>query len=146
MKTATQIVLVLIFTILFHRATGKAEPLFQRIDLSANWAFSEAGTRNGNRLLYPARYTPIYIKWHYPPSFYGCNEKNLQWIGEKDWIYKTSFSVDFPFYRKTKFSSFLRADTMLTLRSMEPKYYQPTICTESGKLNAESLFMTATTF
>lgn len=26
--------------------------------------------------------------------FYGCNEKDLQWIGEKDWVYQMTFDVN----------------------------------------------------
>ena len=102
-KTATQIVLVLIFTILFSSCNRKAEPLFQRIDLSANWAFSEAGTMEWQPAVVPGTvHTDLYKNGTIPHPFYGCNEKNLQWIGEKDWIYKTSFSVDSSILQKNK--------------------------------------------
>ncbi len=29
-----------------------------------------------------------------PDSFIACNEKQVQWVGEKDWVYEKTFSID----------------------------------------------------
>jgi beta-mannosidase len=64
----------------------------KRVDLVDNWQFAEAE----NWL--PAKvpgviHTDLYKNNRIPDPFYGCNEKDLQWIGEKQWIYKSTIDI-----------------------------------------------------
>ena len=65
-----------------------------RIDLSGSWSFrshkedeSFQGEIPGCNFLDLARNGLI------PDPFYGTNEKDLYWVGEKDWIYSRHFDV-----------------------------------------------------
>ncbi|HQT92456.1 MAG TPA: glycoside hydrolase family 2 protein, partial [Candidatus Kryptobacter bacterium] len=62
--------------------------------LSRGWEFSEAGQDKW----YPAEvpgcvHTDLMHNNLIPDPFVGTNEADLQWIGRKDWIYRTSFDV-----------------------------------------------------
>jgi beta-mannosidase len=76
----------------------KEEPrreLIERMELNTNWIFRNSSEPNW----YPANvpgtvHTDLRNNGVIENPFYGCNEEKLQWIGERDWIYKNQFTVD----------------------------------------------------
>ncbi len=67
-----------------------------------------------------------------PNPFYGTNESKLQWIGKKDWLYRTRFDVPDDLFRKKHIALvFYGLDTYATVRL-------------NGKiiLNADNMFRT----
>ncbi len=67
-----------------------------RVDLNEGWEFRDAELV-GNWLTASVPgtiHTDLLNNGQIPDPFYGCIEKELQWIGERDWIYKTQFKVD----------------------------------------------------
>ncbi len=65
-------------------------------ELDSGWQFREAGS-DGEWL--PATvpgtvHTDLFAAGKIPDPFYGDNEKDLQWIGEKEWVYTCTFDVD----------------------------------------------------
>lgn len=63
--------------------------------IDKDWQFGELGINQRLNANVPGTiHTDLYFNNIVPDPFYGCNESNLQWIGEKDWQYTTTFSVD----------------------------------------------------
>ncbi len=65
-----------------------------RHEISDHWMFREAT----NGALHPAEvpgcvHTDLMRNKLIPDPFFGINEQKLQWIGEKDWIYQTTFDL-----------------------------------------------------
>ncbi len=68
---------------------------FQRIFLNTNWQFTEMGADNWMPATVPGTvHTDLHDNKIISEPFFGENEKTLKWIEEKDWEYKTVFSVD----------------------------------------------------
>ena len=65
-----------------------------RHEITDHWMFCEAT----NGALHPAEvpgcvHTDLMRNKLIPDPFFGINEQKLQWIGEKDWIYQTTFDL-----------------------------------------------------
>ena len=65
------------------------------LDLDHGWQFHEASAAGS---AHPAQvpgcvHTDLLRNQLIPDPFYGTNEQKLQWIGERDWVYETSFAV-----------------------------------------------------
>lgn len=93
MKPNYMVLSLLLFHFLVLNGNGYAQ--VQRQYLNDNWFFSEAGT---NKSL-PADvtgsvHTGLMKNGIIGDPFYRTNEADLQWIGEKDWIYERTFTVD----------------------------------------------------
>jgi beta-mannosidase len=63
--------------------------------LDQDWQFHEAAAPGA---AHPAEvpgcvHTDLLRNQLIPDPFYGTNEQKLQWIGEKDWVYETTFPV-----------------------------------------------------
>ena len=73
-------------------------PVFSQSEffpLNQNWEFSE----NAKNQWYPTQipnsiHTDLYENGLIPHPFVGDNEKDLQWIADKHWTYKTEFKLD----------------------------------------------------
>ncbi|MDG5816448.1 hypothetical protein QA601_15230 [Chitinispirillales bacterium ANBcel5] len=66
----------------------------QKISLDGDWQFSQAS----EDVFYPARvpgcvHTDLFRANLIKNPFWGCNEKNLQWIENCDWIYKRTINI-----------------------------------------------------
>ena len=66
----------------------------QRYAISDGWTFREASTDR----LHPAQvpgcvHTDLLRHGLIPDPFFGANEQDLQWIGERDWVYQTTFDL-----------------------------------------------------
>ncbi|MBE0662240.1 MAG: glycoside hydrolase family 2 protein [Bacteroidales bacterium] len=78
-------------------------PLGERFELMHNWEFSQSGQEEWNPAIVPGTvHTDLLKNNQIPDPFYGCNEKNLQWIGQTDWVYRTTFQVDASLLEKSK--------------------------------------------
>ena len=83
-------------------------------ELDSGWQFREAGSENE---WLPATvpgcvHTDLFAAGEIPDPFFGDNEKDLQWIGEKEWVYTRTFSVDDPFLEHDRiFIEFAGLDT-----------------------------------
>ena len=66
----------------------------ESIDLCGNWTVREAGRDSAIKATVPGCiHTDLLAAKVIPDPFYRDNEKQLMWIGEKDWIYSRTFSV-----------------------------------------------------
>lgn len=65
------------------------------IDIKNNWQFKQAGTDKWYPALVPGCvHTDLISNKLIDDPYFGTNEQKLQWIGEKDWSYQTTFDVD----------------------------------------------------
>ncbi|MDD4672779.1 MAG: glycoside hydrolase family 2 protein [Bacteroidales bacterium] len=90
-----RLISVLVFFSLIISCKPEKSSLVEQYDLSSNWIFRDKSEAEW----YPANipgtiHTDLQDNRIIPDPFYGCNEQNLQWIGERSWIYKTQFYVD----------------------------------------------------
>jgi beta-mannosidase len=72
-----------------------------RHEISDNWTFREAAKDQ----LHPAQvpgcvHTDLLRNGLIPDPFFGTNEQELQWIGENDWIYQTTFDLPADFLKQ----------------------------------------------
>lgn len=83
--------LIQLFALLMP-VTAKDNP---RISLNGEWMFKQSTSQNWLPAHVPgAVHTDLLDNKMISDPFYGVNEKSLQWIGEKDWEYKKTFTVD----------------------------------------------------
>ncbi len=65
------------------------------IFLNKDWRFTEQGAEIWLPANVPGTvHTDLFVNKKIPDPFYGCNEKDLQWIETKNWEYKTAFTID----------------------------------------------------
>jgi len=94
-------------------ASESSSSTMRRLPLASHWTFREA-TKPPS---YPASvpgcvHTDLLRNGLIPDPFFGLNEKELQWIGEKDWIYQTKFDVPLEILNEEKVEIvFLGLDT-----------------------------------
>jgi beta-mannosidase len=63
-------------------------------EISADWMFREASTQEWHPARVPGCvHTDLMENKLIPDPYYRTNEEDLQWIGEKDWVYQTHFHV-----------------------------------------------------
>lgn len=66
----------------------------EMISLNNGWTFSQAGTGQWRTATVPGTVHQDLINHQILPNpFYGTNEEKIQWVEEKDWEYKTTFTV-----------------------------------------------------
>jgi beta-mannosidase len=64
-------------------------------DLNSNWEFQEKDTSNWLSAKVPGCvHLDLLINNQIPDPFFGTNEKEMQWISEKDWSYRLIFYPD----------------------------------------------------
>lgn len=64
-------------------------------EIKTGWKFVQAGKTNWLTASVPGNiHSDLLRNKIIPDPFFGTNEKELQWIGEKDWVYETTFEVD----------------------------------------------------
>ncbi|MGO8837407.1 MAG: beta-mannosidase [Limisphaerales bacterium] len=73
-----------------------------RHEISNHWVFRE----DAKDQFHPARvpgcvHTDLMRNGLIPDPFFGTNEQELQWIGEQDWIYQTTFDLPEDFLKQT---------------------------------------------
>lgn len=83
-----QIILLCSITLL---AEGKS-PV--RLELKSQWQFRQEGTNQWHKAEVPGTvHTDLMHNKIIENPFYRLNEKKLQWIGEKNWTYETTFDL-----------------------------------------------------
>lgn len=66
----------------------------RRIDLCGEWEFRQSGSEHWIRASVPGCvHTDLMSAGLIDDPFYGRNEKSIQWIGEKDWEYRKTFTI-----------------------------------------------------
>jgi len=66
----------------------------QTINLHSNWQFKQEGLTTWYKATIPGTvHTDLLNNKLIPDPFYRDNETSLQWIGEKNWTYKTQFNA-----------------------------------------------------
>ncbi len=92
MKTKGLILLVLTGTLMW--ACRHEYPAVEKIPLVEGWKFSELGKNEWLPAQVPGTiHTDLLNLGKIPDPFFACNEKDLQWIGQKDWVYRLSFET-----------------------------------------------------
>ena len=91
MKYLTPLITLLIF---FYSCTQKTPSLPPAIELNGSWEFQQTGSKQW----YPATvpgvvHTDLLANKLIEDPFWENNEQKLQWIGQKDWKYRTHFTV-----------------------------------------------------
>ena len=67
----------------------------QKIDLAGEWTLKQAGKGGGIGANVPGCvHTDLLAAGKIPDPFHRDNETRLQWIGEVDWVYSRTFTVD----------------------------------------------------
>ena len=87
--------------VLTLKVTGIETTAVLRYEISNDWTLREASKDE----LHPARvpgcvHTDLMRNGLIPDPFFGTNEQELQWIGEKDWIYQTTFDLPADFLKQ----------------------------------------------
>jgi beta-mannosidase len=64
------------------------------LPLNQNWFFSEQGEENWKPASVPGNiHMDLYENGLIEDPFFGINEQEMQWVGRKDWTWKTRFSI-----------------------------------------------------
>lgn len=67
----------------------------EKISINDGWKFRRVGDTIWNPATVPGTvHTDLYANGLIPNPYFRDNEKNLQWIENEDWEYKTTFSLD----------------------------------------------------
>jgi beta-mannosidase len=75
-------------------AMKKNAPTIIKQEITADWRFREAASGEWHTATVPGCvHTDLLQNKLIPDPFYRTNEADLQWIGEKDWVYQTVFRV-----------------------------------------------------
>ncbi|TAJ15233.1 glycoside hydrolase family 2 protein [Marinilabiliaceae bacterium JC017] len=95
MRRLDFLILAFISLVGFGCQPGSEAPLVTQRFLHQNWQFSQADKTEWLPATVPGVvHLDLFDNKVIDDPFYRSNEDSLKWIGEKDWIYKTSFSID----------------------------------------------------
>lgn len=104
--TLKQIFIFFIFSSFLFTACKKEDDkkLVEKFPLHDNWQFRQ--TDEENPTWHPAVvpgtvHTDLFKNNLIPDPFYGCNERDLQWIGRSNWVYRTTFKADHKLLNKS---------------------------------------------
>ena len=75
---------------------SSCQPRKKAIDISnGKWTFHDAGSDKVLKATVPGCvHTDLLNNGEIPDPYYRTNEDSLQWIGKKDWVYETEFTVN----------------------------------------------------
>jgi beta-mannosidase len=112
----TKTLWLLLATLLISVCSFSQEPV-SRQDLNTQWQFRQADSGTWHTATVPGTiHTDLLAQGIIPDPYFGAHEKKLQWIGEKDWMYKTSFKAGSNILtRKQAFLVFDGLDTYATI-------------------------------
>jgi beta-mannosidase len=83
------------FLLLMFSACEEQQPLVGKRYLNQNWEFSQAGTDTWHMAEVPGCvHTDLMANGIIEDPFYRGNEDSVQWVSEKEWVYRTSFRID----------------------------------------------------
>lgn len=87
---------IFLLVLVLSRLTFAHELIQASISLNKNWEFSEAGTDKWLSATVPGTVQSDLITHQLLPNpFFGTNEEKIQWVENKDWEYKTTFTVTY---------------------------------------------------
>lgn len=87
--------IIFLLSLLVSCQSPQHEPMVKRYDLSTHWVFRDKGEAEWHAARVPGTvHTDLRDSKLIEDPFFGCNEEQLQWIGERSWIYKTVFTAD----------------------------------------------------
>ena len=85
-------VLYIFLSIMLWQISSAQE--LRRVDLCGEWDFRQSGSEHWIRASVPGCvHTDLMSAGLIDDPFYGRNEKSIQWIGEKDWEYRKTFTI-----------------------------------------------------
>jgi beta-mannosidase len=89
------VLLILTPLLLTHPKANNEMKSKKHQEINQQWYFSEHGSNEWRTATVPGTvHTDLLDHGLIPDPFYGTNEKDLQWIGHKNWTYKTEFEVN----------------------------------------------------
>lgn len=78
----------------FFTLCGQVQSDMECITINRGWRFSESGSDKWMDAIVPGTVHQDLIRHGLlPDPFYGLNEKKIQWVEDKDWVYKTVFTL-----------------------------------------------------
>ncbi len=88
------LLLLLLISICFNNTNGEGKNSVLKFEINNNWQFNQNGDDKWYPALVPGQiHTDLLENKLIDDPYFGINEQNLQWIGEKNWNYKTTFNV-----------------------------------------------------
>ncbi|MBN2533314.1 MAG: glycoside hydrolase family 2 protein [Spirochaetales bacterium] len=67
----------------------------KKIDLSGNWRLIQADTGESIPVFVPGdNFSALLAAGKIPDPYYGMNENDVQWVGEKEWIFERDIEID----------------------------------------------------
>ncbi|MDZ7725279.1 MAG: hypothetical protein U5R06_21295 [candidate division KSB1 bacterium] len=85
----------LFFAFIFVLFQGLGAAQVYKGQLSDDWYFRQAGEEQWQPAGVPGCvHTDLMNNGHIANPYYRDVERNIQWVGKKDWEYKTGFQVD----------------------------------------------------
>lgn len=95
MKHLTRLIQVMVLGWMFGSCSLEAEKLPVVMDLNSNWEFKQSDQENWMPAIVPGTvHSDLMANGVIEDPHYSMNEKEVQWIERKDWIYKTTFEVE----------------------------------------------------
>ncbi len=86
--------LYLLFFLIISLLLSCSRQKGNQIELNQNWQFRQTGSEDWTPAAVPGCiHTDLMDNKTIPDPFFGDNENKLQWIGESDWDYRTTFDV-----------------------------------------------------
>jgi beta-mannosidase len=71
------------------------DPKSMKMEIHQGWEFTEVGKDDWRTAEVPGTvHTDLLRHELIPDPYFGINERNMQWIGHKNWTYRTRFNVD----------------------------------------------------
>lgn len=84
---------------LFFFQSAQSQELPLNSDSAIHWQFRKAGDTIWHEAIVPGCvHTDLLTNKLIPDPFYGDNEKEVQWVGNEDWEYQTSFDCPAPIF------------------------------------------------
>ena len=86
---------ILSFLVIFAACVRDKQPFMNTTLLDQGWQFTPAGEEQWKAAKVPGSvHTDLLRHGQIEDPFYRLNEHQVQWVDKKDWVYKTSFSVE----------------------------------------------------
>ncbi len=80
--------------LVYHIVYSKGSDRVMKLEIRSQWKFRQENTGQWYRAEVPGCvHTDLMRNNIVPDPFIGVNERSMQWIGEKNWIYETAFDV-----------------------------------------------------
>ncbi len=84
----------IILIVLFHCYSMFSQNNHYIFQLNNNWLFAEEGKKNFRKTTIPTSVQQDLIRYgDLPNPYWRTNEKDIQWVEDKNWIYKTEFII-----------------------------------------------------